>query len=57
MQSMSGVLCNAGTVQLLLDIELLNRADYFVGTVNSGLPHLIDVLRFAVSGPHTGVLF
>ena len=40
----------AGTLQFLLDIELLNRADYFVGTTNSGLPHLIDVLRFAVRG-------
>ena len=44
-------LANAGTLQLLLDIELLNRADYFVGTINSGLPHLIDVLRFAVREP------
>ena len=26
----------------------MNHADYFVGTTNSGLPHIIDVLRYAV---------
>ncbi len=31
-----------------MDIELLNHADYFVGTTNSGLPHVVDVLRVAV---------
>lgn len=40
---------HAGTLQFLLDIELMNHADYFVGTTNSGLPHIIDVLRYAVS--------
>lgn len=38
----------AGTLQFILDIELLTHADYFVGTTNSGLPHVVDVLRFAV---------
>ncbi|EIE21571.1 hypothetical protein COCSUDRAFT_56782 [Coccomyxa subellipsoidea C-169] len=38
----------AGTLQFLVDIEFLNHADYFVGTTNSGLPHIVDVLRFAV---------
>ena len=32
----------------MLDIELLTHGDYFVGTTNSGLPHVVDVLRFAV---------
>lgn len=27
---------------------MLTHADYFVGTTNSGLPHVVDVLRFAV---------
>ena len=40
--------CDAGTLQFVLDIELLTHADYFVGTTNSGLPHVVDVLRFAV---------
>ncbi len=40
--------CHAGTLQFVLDIELLTHADYFVGTTNSGLPHVVDVLRFAV---------
>lgn len=31
-----------------MDIELLTHADYFVGTTNSGLPHVVDVLRFSV---------
>ena len=38
----------AGTLQFILDIELLTHADYFVGTTNSGLPHVVDVLRYAV---------
>ena len=38
----------AGTLQFILDIEMLTHADYFVGTTNSGLPHVVDVLRFAV---------
>ena len=38
----------AGTLQFILDIELLTHADYFVGTTNSGLPHVVEVLRFAV---------
>lgn len=27
---------------------MLTHADYFVGTTNSGLPHVVDTLRFAV---------
>lgn len=43
-----------GTLQFLVDIELLNHADYFVGTTNSGLPHIVDVLRFAVYNKDRG---
>ena len=31
------------TVQLLLDIETLAHADYMTGTLNSGIPYLIEV--------------
>jgi hypothetical protein len=31
------------TVQLLIDIEMLAHADYMTGTLNSGIPYLIEV--------------
>ena len=31
------------TVQLLVDIENLAHADYMTGTLNSGIPYLIEV--------------
>ncbi len=31
------------TVQLLIDMESLAHADYMVGTLNSGIPYLIEV--------------
>ena len=31
------------TVQLLIDIENLAHADYMTGTLNSGIPYLIEV--------------
>lgn len=31
------------TVQLLLDIETLAHTDYMTGTLNSGIPYLIEV--------------
>ncbi len=30
------------TLQLLVDIEVLAHTDYLVGSLNSGLPHLIE---------------
>ncbi|CAL8469658.1 g9199 [Coccomyxa elongata] len=36
------------TVQLLLDIETLAHADYMTGTLNSGIPYLIEVLRYTL---------
>lgn len=35
------------TVQLLLDIETLAHTDYMTGTLNSGIPYLIEVRTFA----------
>ena len=32
-----------GTVQLLIGIEVLAHADYMTGTLNSGIPYLIEV--------------
>ncbi len=31
------------TVQLLIDMESLAHADYMTGTLNSGIPYLIEV--------------
>ena len=31
------------TVQLLIDIESLSHTDYMTGTLNSGIPYLIEV--------------
>ncbi|KAK9901330.1 hypothetical protein WJX75_007057 [Coccomyxa subellipsoidea] len=42
----------AGTADFLVDIELLARTDYATLTFNSGLAHLVDVLRVAVYGKH-----
>lgn len=30
------------TVQLLIDIEMLAHSDYMTGTLNSGIPYLIE---------------
>ena len=38
------------TVQLLIDIENLAHADYMTGTLNSGIPYLIEV---CAGVPHT----
>lgn len=35
---------------MLLDIELLAHTDYFVGTYNSGMVGVIEILRFALYG-------
>ena len=31
------------TVQLLIEIETLAHADYMTGTLNSGIPYLVEV--------------
>lgn len=36
--------------QLLMDIELLANADYFVGSWNSGMAVLVDALRYGRYG-------
>ena len=36
-----------GTVDFLVDIEMLAHTDYAVLTFNSGLAHLVDTLRCA----------
>jgi hypothetical protein len=41
------VRCRA-TLQLLLDIEVMAHADYFIGSWTSGLPGLIDMLRWTI---------
>ena len=33
------------TVQLLIDIENLAHADYMTGTLNSGIPYLVEVCQ------------
>lgn len=43
--------CFTGTVDFLADIEVLAHTDYAVLSYNSGLAHLVDTLRCAVSGP------
>ncbi|BDA45365.1 hypothetical protein COCOBI_07-1520 [Coccomyxa sp. Obi] len=42
----------AGTVDFLTDIELLAHTDFAALTFNSGLAHLVDVLRVALYGKH-----
>ncbi len=39
-------------MDFLTDIELLARADYAALTFNSGLAHLVDVLRVSLYGKH-----
>ena len=39
------------TVQLLIDIENLAHADYMTGTLNSGIPYLIEVRAFPTPIP------
>lgn len=46
----------SGTLAFLADIELLARTDYAVLTFNSGLAHLVDVLRVALHGKHRSTL-
>jgi len=33
------------TLQLLVDIEVLAHTDYLIGSLNSGLPHLIEARK------------
>ena len=40
------------TVQLLIDIENLAHADYMTGTLNSGIPYLIEVCVSPTPGPN-----
>jgi hypothetical protein len=35
-------------LQVLTDIEMLAHTDYFVGSYNSGMVGLIEILRFAL---------
>jgi hypothetical protein len=39
------------TVQLLIDIESLSHTDYMTGTLNSGIPYLIEVRACTITGP------
>ncbi len=41
------------TVQLLIDIENLAHADYMTGTLNSGIPYLIEVHATSIAVPLT----
>lgn len=36
----------SGTVQVLIDMELLAHADYFVGSYNSRWPRVVQYLRY-----------
>lgn len=36
------------TIQLLADMEILAHADYMVGSYNSGIPGLVEILRYAL---------
>lgn len=36
------------TLQLLADIEILAHTDYAVGSYNSGIPGLVEILRYAL---------
>eukprot|EP00884_Botryococcus_braunii_P015095 jgi/Botrbrau1/23587/Bobra.0141s0051.1 len=38
----------AQTVQLIADMEILAHTDYMVGTYNSGIPGLVEILRYAL---------
>jgi hypothetical protein len=35
-------------VQLLADIEILSHTDYMVGSYNSGIPGLVEILRYSL---------
>lgn len=43
-----------GTIDLIVDIEVLAHTDYFIGSYTSGLPQLIELLRFAIYGKDRG---
>ena len=42
----------SGTVQLLIDMELLAHTDYFVGSYNSRWPRVVQYLRYVLYGKH-----
>lgn len=43
-------LWGVGLHQVLTDIEMLAHTDFFVGSYNSGMVGLIEILRFALYG-------
>lgn len=38
------------TLQLLSDMEILAQTDYMVGSYNSGIPGIVEILRYALYG-------
>ena len=40
----------SGTVQLLIDMEILAEVDYFVGSYNSRWPRVVQYLRYVLHG-------
>jgi hypothetical protein len=40
----------AGSIRIIEDIVVLANTDYFVGSFNSGIAGLVEILRFAVYG-------
>jgi hypothetical protein len=38
----------SGTVQLLIDMELLAHTDYFIGSYNSRWPRVVQYLRYVL---------
>lgn len=38
----------SSTMHLLADMEIMARSDYFVGSFDSNLPHIIQTMRFAL---------
>eukprot|EP00884_Botryococcus_braunii_P012233 jgi/Botrbrau1/2100/Bobra.0093s0008.1 len=40
----------AATIQVLTDIEMLAHTDFFIGSYNSGMVGLIEILRYALYG-------
>ena len=40
----------SGTVQVLIDMELLAHTDYFVGSYNSRWPRVVQYLRYILYG-------
>ena len=40
----------SGTVQLLIDMELMAATDYFVGSYNSRWPRVVNYLRYILRG-------